>query len=101
MFVFNLILFVIHFLDSIFHSLPLHIYPLTAPHPTPPPHLPRLQVDASNPYHTWPLNSLGLPISWGFCFIFEWTQSWKSSTVCVLGASYQILSIVIVIEINK
>jgi hypothetical protein len=25
------------------------------------------------------------------CFISEWTQIWKSSTVCVLGASYQLV----------
>jgi hypothetical protein len=35
---FNLILFVIHFLLSIFHSLPLPSNPATAPHLTPPPH---------------------------------------------------------------
>jgi hypothetical protein len=25
------------------------------------------------------------------CFISEWTQNWKSSTICVLGASYQLV----------
>ena len=34
----NLILFVIHFLHSIFHSLPLPIYSLSFPHLKPPPH---------------------------------------------------------------
>ena len=33
----SLILFVIHFLNSIFHSLLLPIQPQTAPHPIPPP----------------------------------------------------------------
>jgi hypothetical protein len=38
LFIFNLILFVIHFLHSIVHSLPIPIHPPTAPHPTTPPH---------------------------------------------------------------
>jgi hypothetical protein len=25
------------------------------------------------------------------CIISEWTQTWKSSTICVLGASYQLV----------
>jgi hypothetical protein len=25
------------------------------------------------------------------CFISEWTQTWKSSTICMLGASYQLV----------
>jgi hypothetical protein len=25
------------------------------------------------------------------CIISEWTQTWQSSTVCVLGASYQLV----------
>ena len=62
----NLILFLIYFLQFIFHSLP----------PTPSPlyllHIPCLlttplclHVDIPNPHPTWPLNSLGPPVSWG------------------------------------
>jgi hypothetical protein len=47
----NLILFVIHFLYSIFNSLPFPIHPPTSPQPTPP------------PQPTCPLNTLGPPVS--------------------------------------
>jgi hypothetical protein len=49
---------------NIFHSLPpstphlLHI-----PHLLPTP--PHLHMDAPSPHPTWPLNSLGPPVSWG------------------------------------
>jgi hypothetical protein len=44
------------------HSLPPSITRMfNIPHPT----LPRLHVDAPTHHPTWPLNSLGLPVSWG------------------------------------
>jgi hypothetical protein len=60
-----LTLFVIHILHSIFHSPPLSIHPPTAPHPTPPLH--PTPSPHGCPYHhpSWPLKSLGPPVSWG------------------------------------
>jgi hypothetical protein len=43
----NLILFVIYFLHSIFHSPPLPSHPPTGPHSIPPPYHTRLHMDAS------------------------------------------------------
>jgi hypothetical protein len=61
----NLFLKLIYFYTpySIPHS-PIH--PPTVPHPTPP-HtpLPSLHMDVPTPDPTWPLNSLGPPVSWG------------------------------------
>jgi hypothetical protein len=76
----------IYFLHSIFHSLPpstlqlLHIPHLLSNHP--------VSTWMSPSSHPQVLKSLGLPVSWG---ISEWTQTRKSSTVCVLWASYQLV----------
>jgi hypothetical protein len=87
-FFFNFNLFLIYFLHS--YSIPhpplstlwlLHV-PNLLPNP------PCLHMDAPTHHPTWPLNSLGPPVS---CIISEWTQTRNSCTVCVLGASYQLV----------
>jgi hypothetical protein len=88
----NLILFVIHFLHSIFHSPPLSIHHPTSPHPTP-----SLQPTPSPRGCSHPPPHLTSKLSGASsllrvkCFISEWTQTWKSTTICVLGASYQLV----------
>jgi hypothetical protein len=88
---FNLILFLIHFLCSIYHCLSpptatlrrLHI-----PH-TPPP---RLLEDASNPHSTWLPNTLGPPVSLGLgaSSVNEHRPGSTLLYVC-WGASYQLV----------
>jgi hypothetical protein len=81
---FNLILFVIHFLHSpptlqllhIPHLLPHTPSPHGCPHP--PPHLTSKLPGASSFLRVR-------------CIISEWTHTRKSSTVCVLGASCQLV----------
>jgi hypothetical protein len=59
---FNLILFVIHFLHSIFHSQPLHPpFNCSTSHTSSPP---CLYINAPIPHPTWSSNSLGPPASW-------------------------------------
>ena len=48
--------------------------------PTPP----HLHMDANTPYATWPLNSLGPPVSWGLSASSEWTQT-QNMCMCVGG----------------
>ena len=79
-FFFNLILFLIYSLYSIFHSLPLQSTLWMF-------HIPHILL-TSHP--TWPLNSLGTPATRVRCIISEWTQTQKS-TICVLGALYQLV----------
>jgi hypothetical protein len=50
----------------------------------PPPQF-SLHVNVPIPHGTWPLNSLGFPVSWGFGASCEWTQIRPSSAVCVGG----------------
>jgi hypothetical protein len=58
----KLTLFVIHFLHSIFHSLPLPNHHPTAPHPIPPPHPTSSPCGCPHP----PLHLTSkLPVSWG------------------------------------
>ena len=87
---FNLILFLIYFLHSIFYSL-TPSYRLTVPHPTPPLHLiptpPGCPLSLS--YLTSKLSGASSLLRVR-CIISEWTQTQKSSTVCVLGTSYQL-----------
>jgi hypothetical protein len=89
---FNLILFVTHFLHSIFHSSPLPIHILTVLHPIPPPHLTPSPHGCPHSSHHLTSKCRGASrlLRVG-CFIFESTQTWKSSTVCVLGVSYQLV----------
>ena len=83
----------IHFLKSnlfftlpIFFPLPL-IHPPVFPHPIPPSHPLSMWMSLPPPYLTskHPGVSSLLRVT---CIISGWTQTWQSSTVCVLGASY-------------
>jgi hypothetical protein len=56
---------VIHVLHSIFHPPFLPIHPPTAPHPIPPPNSTLSPLGFPQPHHTWPLNYLGHPVTWG------------------------------------
>jgi hypothetical protein len=82
--------FLIYFIYSIF--LIPHIQPLTAPHPTPPPY-PTLSP-CGCPYPPLHMTSK-LPGASSLlrvrCIISKWTQTWTFATVCVLGASYQLV----------
>ena len=83
--------FLIKLFYTIFHNPnPTPIHPLTAPHPTPPYPLSLCGC----PHHPLHLTSKLPGVSSLLrvrCIICEWTQTWKSSTVCVLGGSYQLI----------
>jgi hypothetical protein len=64
---------------------------VTVPHATPPPHPTPSPCGCPHPHPTWPLNTLGPPVSWGLGASSLNEQTWKSSTVCMLGASYQLV----------
>jgi hypothetical protein len=82
--IFKIYLFI--YFHSIFYS-PIH--PLTVLHPILPPHLPVSMWMSSLPPHlTSKLSGASSLLRVRF-IIFEWTKILKSSTVCVLGASYQ------------
>jgi hypothetical protein len=57
------------FLKLIFFAFPIlfltSIHLPTVPHPIPPPHLPVSMWTYPPPHSSWPLNSLGPPVSWG------------------------------------
>jgi hypothetical protein len=49
-------------------------------------------MDAPTFHPIWALNSLGSPVSWGLgASSLIKSQSWQSSAVYVLGASYQLV----------
>jgi hypothetical protein len=89
LYLFILFLFVFHFL---YHTSSLPIHPLTAPHPTTPPHLiPSPRGCPHLPPHLiskLPGASSLLRVR---CIISEQKQTWKSSTGNVLGGSYQLV----------
>jgi hypothetical protein len=91
---FNLILFEIHFLRFIFHSLPLHSHHPTSPYPTPPPHPTPFPQGCSHPL---PHLTSKLPGASSLlrvrCIISEWTQTQKSSTVWGPHISWCMLSV--------
>jgi hypothetical protein len=79
----NLILFVIHFLHYIFHSLPLPINDATVPHPTPPPQptpSPHECPQPPPPHLTSELPG-ALSLLRVRCFISEWTPGSTGNTV--------------------
>ena len=73
------------------HILPTPIHPLTAPHLIPPPHNP----SPSGCPHPQPYLTSKLPRASSLlrvrCILYEWTQTRKSPTVCVLGSSHQLV----------
>jgi hypothetical protein len=83
-------LFIFYTPYSIFHP---SIHPPTAPHSTPPPHptpSPRGCPHPHPPHLTSKLSGASSLLRVR-CIISEWTQIQQSSTVCVLGASYQLM----------
>jgi hypothetical protein len=88
---FNLILFLIYFLHSIFQSPPPIHAPMTAPHPITPPHPTHLRGCLHLPPHLITELSRASSLLRVRCIIPEWTQILKSSTLSVLGASYQLV----------
>ena len=87
---FNLI-FLNLFLYSIFHAYPHPPSDCSTSH-TSSHTCPSLHVDVPNPHHTWPLNSLGSPVSWGLgASSLNEHRSASPLNVCVLGVSYQLV----------
>ena len=92
-FSFSFLHFILLFIFYTPHFIPcpststLHLLHIPHLHPTPP----RLHMDA--PF--WPHLTTKLPGTFSLlrvrCSISEWTQTWKSFTVCVLGVSYQLV----------
>lgn len=74
----------INFLHFIFYSPPIH--PKPTPHPLSPHGCP-------HPHPTWPLNSLGLPVSWELSAssLNEHRPSIPLLCVCVFVASYHLV----------
>jgi hypothetical protein len=75
--------FLIYFLDSVFYLPHCLLSDSSTSYTSSPPTC--LQLDAPTLHP--PLNSLGTPVSWDLvrCIIPEWTQTPKSSNVCVGG----------------
>jgi hypothetical protein len=83
----------IHFFSFLI-LINLFFPPYSIPHPHPPSDCstsytsspwPCLHVVVHTPHPTWPLNSLGPPISWRLVYHFLMNKTPRSCTVCVLG----------------
>ena len=77
----------IYFLHSIFHSPPPPIHPPNASHPCLLPTSISTWMPPTPPHPTSKLSGASILLRVRL-IISKWTQTWKSSTVCVLGASY-------------
>jgi hypothetical protein len=100
---FKLNLFVIHFLYSIFHSLPLPIHPPTAPHPTLPPLLILSPRGCSHhPPHLTSILSGASSLPRARCTISERTQPGSPPLFVCRGPSHQLVhDIHLVVQLLK